>query len=98
MIKSLPIQTLRNSIKISKLVNYSTCAQNETLKKTCLYDLHLKNGGKMVNFADHLMPILYKDQTIIESHLHTRKKASIFDVSHMLQTIITGKLAKVLEL
>ena len=59
--------------------------------KTALYDLHLKNGGKMVVFADHLMPILYKEQTIIESHLHTRSSASIFDVSHMLQTSVSGR-------
>lgn len=59
--------------------------------KTALYDLHLQNGGKMVVFADHLMPILYKEQTIIESHLHTRSSASIFDVSHMLQTSVSGR-------
>lgn len=81
---------LINSLKRSKL-NYSACRNESTDKKTALYDLHLKRGGKMVVFADHLMPILYKDQTIIESHLHTRSKASIFDVSHMLQTIVSGK-------
>ena len=77
-----------NSIKRPKRLNYST--QNVNEKRTALYDLHLKKDAKMVVFANHLMPILYKDQTIIESHLHTRSKASIFDVSHMLQTIVSG--------
>lgn len=45
----------------------------------------------MVDFAGWSMPVLYSDQTIIQSHLHTRSKCSIFDVSHMLQTKIHGK-------
>lgn len=89
---SFPILSIRNNFKNLKLIScFSTSSQNEQIKKTPLYDLHLKYGGKMVNFADHLMPILYKDLTIVESHLHTRKRVSLFDVSHMLQTKITGK-------
>ncbi|VDP44063.1 unnamed protein product [Soboliphyme baturini] len=60
-------------------------------KKTCLYDVHVANGGKMVPFAGYMMPVEYKDQTLIQSHLHTRSHVSIFDVSHMLQTKIYGK-------
>jgi len=62
----------------------------EELKKTCLYDFHVKNGGKMVNFAGFSMPVQYKEG-IPTSHLHTRSDVSIFDVSHMLQTCIFGK-------
>ena len=80
---------LRSSL--GALVRYSTAS---TPAKTALYDLHLRHGGKMVVFADHLMPILYKQQTIIESHLHTRSSASIFDVSHMLQTSVSGRTAQ----
>ena len=37
------------------------------------------------------MPFQYSDQNIIESHLHTRDKCSLFDVSHMMQTMVNGK-------
>ena len=70
----------------SKCLNYSTLAQ-----KTSLYDFHIKNGAKMVTFANFKLPLVYRDLSSIDSHLHTRKFASIFDVSHMLQTEITGK-------
>jgi aminomethyltransferase len=38
----------------------------------------------MVEFGGFLMPVQYSDLTITESHNWTRKKASLFDVSHML--------------
>lgn len=37
------------------------------------------------------MPVQYTDLNIQESSRHTRQHLSIFDVSHMLQTHITGK-------
>ncbi|KAG1048498.1 hypothetical protein G6F43_009112 [Rhizopus delemar] len=61
------------------------------IKKTALYDFHVKNGGKMVPFAGYYMPVQYDHLGISASHLHTRQKASIFDVSHMLQSRVTGK-------
>lgn len=60
-------------------------------KKTVLYDFHVKHGGKIVDFAGWLMPVQYKDLGIQESHLHTRTKCSLFDVSHMMQTRVFGK-------
>lgn len=45
----------------------------------------------MVDFAGWSMPVVYSDQTIIQSHLHTRSHCSIFDVSHMMQSKIRGK-------
>lgn len=59
--------------------------------KTALYDFHVENGGKIVNFGGFLLPVQYHDQGITNSHLYTRTNASLFDVSHMLQTEITGK-------
>ncbi|KAL1923700.1 uncharacterized protein VTP21DRAFT_8680 [Calcarisporiella thermophila] len=64
---------------------------DEELKKTPLYDFHLKHGGKMVPFAGYSMPVQYANLGVLQSHLHTRENASIFDVSHMLQTRLTGK-------
>ena len=65
--------------------------------KTCLYDFHVENGGKMVEFAGYSMPVEYSSVGIIQSHLHTRKQSSIFDVSHMLQTIVHGKVRKLIK-
>ncbi len=74
-------------------------SDKKNLIHTSLYDLHIKHGGKVIDFASYALPIYYKG--IIAEHLHTRKKASLFDVSHMGQIIIRGEdfisSAKMLE-
>ena len=62
---------------------------NEVLKRTPLYDLHVRLGGKMVPFAGYEMPVQYPTG-IIKEHLHTRSEAGFFDISHMGQVIIEG--------
>ncbi|XP_069796014.1 aminomethyltransferase, mitochondrial isoform X1 [Narcine bancroftii] len=62
----------------------------ESLRKTALYEFHRSEGGRMVDFAGWNMPVQYKDSHI-NSHLHTRQHCSLFDVSHMLQSKVTGK-------
>jgi aminomethyltransferase len=59
------------------------------LKRTPFYDFHVKAGAKMVDFAGWEMPLLYR--SITDEHEHTRKSASIFDVSHMGRLYFTGK-------
>jgi len=59
------------------------------VKKTSLYNLHQKNGAKLVEFAGYEMPIQYKDG-IIQEHKFTRSNCGIFDVSHMGQLFIYG--------
>ncbi|CCD22743.1 glycine decarboxylase subunit T NDAI_0A05880 [Naumovozyma dairenensis CBS 421] len=44
----------------------------------------------MVPFAGYSMPLLYSNQSHIESHNWTRKNAGLFDVSHMLQSKLVG--------
>src|SRR6476660_3331460 len=61
----------------------------ESLKRTPLYDLHVSLGGKMVPFAGYNMPIQYPAGVLAE-HLHTRNAAGLFDVSHMGQALIEG--------
>lgn len=61
----------------------------ENLPKTQLFDLHVRNGAKMVPFAGYQMPVQYK-LGVKKEHLHTREKAGIFDISHMGQLIIKG--------
>ncbi|XP_038628260.1 aminomethyltransferase, mitochondrial [Tachyglossus aculeatus] len=62
----------------------------EPLKKTPLFDFHQSHGGKMVAFAGWSLPVQYRDSHV-KSHLHTRQRCSLFDVSHMLQTKILGR-------
>jgi len=45
----------------------------------------------METFAGHTLPIVYKNQSIKSEHVQTRTRASAFDVSHMMQTIVRGK-------
>ncbi|XP_074168445.1 aminomethyltransferase, mitochondrial isoform X2 [Rhinolophus sinicus] len=61
----------------------------DVLRRTPLYDFHLARGGKMVAFAGWSLPVQYQDSHV-DSHLHTRRHCSLFDVSHMLQTKIHG--------
>lgn len=65
---------------------YSTPA----LKKTPLFESHVKYGAKFVPYAGFEMPIMYKDQSHIESHHWVREKVGLFDVSHMLQHRFEG--------
>lgn len=60
------------------------------LKKTPLYDLHIKHGGKMVPFAEYSMPVQYASLSVRDSHVFTREHASLFDVSHMVQHTFSG--------
>ncbi len=58
------------------------------MKKTPIYDVHLKYGAKIVSFHDYLMPLQY--DSIINEHHQVRKKAGLFDVSHMGRFEILG--------
>jgi aminomethyltransferase len=52
------------------------------LKKTPLHELHLRLGGRMVEFAGYDMPVQYPEGIMAE-HIWTRMHAGLFDVSHM---------------
>ncbi|MDH5326897.1 MAG: glycine cleavage system aminomethyltransferase GcvT [Gammaproteobacteria bacterium] len=57
-------------------------------QQTALYRQHLRQNGKMVDFAGWDMPIHYGSQ--IEEHHQVRKDAGMFDVSHMTVLDLTG--------
>uniref|UniRef100_H2Y9X3 Aminomethyltransferase n=1 Tax=Ciona savignyi TaxID=51511 RepID=H2Y9X3_CIOSA len=73
-----------------RLLSTSSHLCKEETKQSVLHDFHLKNKACMVPYAGWTMPIKYKSLGIIDSHHHTRNKASLFDVSHMLQTKVHG--------
>ena len=58
------------------------------MKKTALYDAHVKMGAKIVDFAGYEMPISYT--SITEEHSYVREKCGIFDVSHMGEICVRG--------
>lgn len=59
------------------------------LLKTPLHALHISRGGKMVPFAGYEMPVQFA-AGILREHLHTRRAAGLFDVSHMGQAFLSG--------
>lgn len=60
------------------------------LRRTPLYDLHTELGARMVPYAGWEMPVQYP-MGVMGEHLHTRKAAGLFDVSHMGQVILRGE-------
>jgi aminomethyltransferase len=60
----------------------------ESLKRTAIYDEHVKLGAKMVPFAGWEMPLQYG--SIIDEHLTVRNKIGLFDVSHMGEIFVKG--------
>lgn len=63
--------------------------EKSILKRTPVYDEHVRLGGHMVDFAGWEMPLHYG--SIIEEHMAVREKAGLFDVSHMGELLFTGK-------
>ena len=62
----------------------------QSLRKTPLNALHREFGAKLTEFASYEMPVQY-GLGILGEHQHTRKKAGLFDVSHMGQVILSGQ-------
>lgn len=65
--------------------------------QTPLYDFHIAQGGKMVDFSGYLLPVNYA-QGVMGEHLHCRQAAGLFDVSHMGQAWLRGEnMASLIE-
>jgi aminomethyltransferase len=58
------------------------------LKRTPLFENHLKLGARMVEFGGWEMPVQYS--SIVDEHLTVRRAAGLFDISHMGQFQVTG--------
>jgi glycine cleavage system T protein (aminomethyltransferase) len=61
---------------------------NTALKRTPLYDAHVRAGARMVEFGGWEMPVQYRG--IIEEHRTVRAAVGLFDVSHMGEFEIEG--------
>jgi aminomethyltransferase len=67
----------------------STPTTAAPLLTTPLAALHAELGARMVPFAGYSMPVQYPAGLMAE-HLHTRRAAGLFDVSHMGQLRLVG--------
>ena len=67
-------------------------ADTETLKRTPLYEKHREAGAKLVPFAGWDMPVQYAG--IRQEHMAVRRKAGVFDVSHMGEIETRGPQAE----
>ncbi len=62
------------------------------LKKTPLYEIHLKYGGRIIDFAGWALPVQFT--SIIQEHRAVRTAAGLFDVSDMGEIEVTGPDAR----
>ncbi|MBV8644636.1 MAG: glycine cleavage system aminomethyltransferase GcvT [Candidatus Eremiobacteraeota bacterium] len=58
------------------------------LRRTALYDAHLAQGARIVPFGGFEMPVQYAG--ILKEHEAVRKRAGLFDLSHMAQFALRG--------
>ena len=64
---------------------------NTALKRTPLYDAHVKAGARMVPFGGWEMPVQYSG--IVDEHRAVRAAVGCFDVSHMGEFEVEGSQA-----
>ncbi|MFO0450134.1 MAG: glycine cleavage system aminomethyltransferase GcvT, partial [Pseudomonadota bacterium] len=58
-------------------------------KRTPLYDVHVAQGARVVDFGGWDMPLHYGSQ--LEEHHAVRRDAGVFDVSHMCPVDLEGE-------
>ncbi len=57
-------------------------------KRTPLYELHVRLGGRIIEFGGWDMPVQYS--SIVEEHRAVRENAGLFDVSHLGRVELGG--------
>ena len=61
------------------------------MKKTQLYEQHLKLSARIVDFSGWALPLQY--ESIVKEHMVVREACGMFDCSHMGQVFISGDKA-----
>ena len=69
--------------------NAAQSTKESALKKTPLYDEHVKLHGQIVEFGGWLMPVQYTN--VIDEHTTIRTKVGLFDTCHMGEFYVSGK-------
>lgn len=77
----------------SSVFLYRSREEVKIVKKTPLYEVHKKSGGRIVDFGGWALPVQYTG--IIEEHLCVRERAGLFDVSHMGEIRVYGPDAQI---
>lgn len=62
------------------------------LRRTPLFAMHQKYGGKLIDFGGWELPVEYRG--IIAEHHQVRSEAGLFDVSHMGEINVVGEQAE----
>src|SRR5512136_1517130 len=79
----------RGSAAVRKcLMMRSQSRDARKMKRTPLYEVHQKLGGKLIEFGGWEMPVHYT--SITDEHLAVREAAGLFDISHMGEVQISG--------
>ena len=63
-----------------------------TLKRLPLHEIHKEARGHFGHFGDWEVPLYFS--SILEEHESVRKKAGLFDISHMGEFLISGRDAR----
>ncbi len=63
-------------------------ADSAPLRRTPLYDCHVRAGARLVPFAGWEMPVQYEG--VVKEHAAVRTAAGLFDVSHMGELELRG--------
>jgi aminomethyltransferase len=64
--------------------------ENSPIQKTPLFDVHVRSGAKMADFAGWFLPLWYPTGQSVE-HLAVRNACGIFDICHMGEIRISGR-------
>ena len=83
---------LDRPVSASYFHRVSTELTPATLKKTPLYDEHVKAAARIVDFGGWAMPVQYSG--IVDEHQTVRNAVGIFDISHMGEVFVSGPGAK----
>jgi aminomethyltransferase len=62
------------------------------LKRTALYEEHVRLGGRLIDFGGWELPVQYTG--VIDEHLACRAACGLFDVSHMGEVHVEGRDAE----
>ena len=62
----------------------------ESLRRTALYDEHVRLSGRMVPFAGWELPVQYDNTRPTAEHQAVRTAAGLFDIDHMGQVEVRG--------
>lgn len=60
----------------------------DELKRTALYEEHVKLKARLIEFGDWLMPVFYS--SVLSEHKTVREAVGLFDVSHMGEIRVKG--------